>query len=133
MLDDPFLALLNPITGKKKSRVVMQGSVIFVETAPKQRDKWNVSARISSKQGPIPTSSRQCVSDYGILPSQDGSSYLQVDEVGSNVFLTPEIESSAKYVPFKYLSSDSAEVAEEWKSILDDFSQRDHTSSHLEK
>ncbi|NNM43570.1 MAG: hypothetical protein HKM07_04440 [Chlamydiae bacterium] len=131
MTDDPFLALLNPIAGKKKSRVVVQGSVIFIETSPKKRNKWNTSTKFAAIEGPIPTSSRGCLASYGILPSNERGFYLKVDEVGCNVYFTPEIESSAKYVPFKYLGSDFAEVAEEWKTILDDFSEREYSPLSL--
>ncbi|MGE5196546.1 MAG: hypothetical protein ACM3JI_04380 [Anaerolineae bacterium] len=128
---DAFLTLLTQLAGQKKARVVIQGSVIFIETMP-QNNRMTLSTKVfSSENGFMPRKVRECISSSGFLKWQERGAYLKLDSFDNSVTLIQEIESSTKYVPFKYLMSDFVEVANEWKEILDDFAQRDHIPTRL--
>ncbi len=127
---DAFLAILTQLAGKKKARVVVQGSVLFIETKSK-RDQWTISTKVFDGEGYIPKSVRDCVSSSGVLRWQERGAYLQLDSFTNSVYLVHEIENSKKYVPFRYFVHDFVEVANEWREILDDFSERDHTPTRI--
>ena len=127
---DAFLAILTQLAGKKQARVVIQGSVIFIETQNK-RDEWSLKTKVFGGEGFIPKSVRDCVTSSGVLRWQERGAYLQLDAASSSVYLVHEIESSKKYVPFRYHVNDFVQVANEWKEILDDFSERDHTPTRI--
>jgi hypothetical protein len=127
---DTFLVVLSQLAGKKQARVVVQGSVIFVETDDKKA-KWNLKTKVFDGDGFLPHGVRDCVSSTGMLRWQERGAYLKLDNETQNVYLIHEIESSKKYVPFKYQVNDFVEVANEWKEILDDFSTRDNTPTRI--
>jgi hypothetical protein len=122
---DAYLLTLSQLAEKKKARVVVQGSVIFIETLQGKK-KWNLSAKVFDHDGLLPKTVKECLSSTGILKWQERGAYLKLDSNTNAVYLIHEIESSAKYVPFKYRVNDFAQVANEWKEILDDFAERDH-------
>jgi len=129
---DAFLMTLSQLAGKNKARVVVQGSVIFIETQP-NRKKWKMSTKIFNKDGPLPGGMKECVSSSGMLKWQERGAYLKLDPCTNSLYLIHEIESATKYVPFKYLVNDFAQVANEWKEILDDFAERDHNPVRVSK
>lgn len=132
MCHESFLLVLSQLAQRNKARIVKQGSVIFVETLPVSK-KWKLSTPVYSGQGYIPHSVRECVgSSSGTLRFQSEGAYLKLDEETHNVNLIQEIESSVKYVPFRYSMRDFAKVAEEWREILDEFARRDHVPIHIE-
>jgi hypothetical protein len=127
---DSFLAILTQLAGQKKARVVVQGSVIFIETTPK-KDHWTLSTRIFSSDGFVPPNIHACVSSRGLMKWQERGAYLHLDPLDQSVYLVHEIHSSPKYVPFKYMMNDFVAVANEWREILEDFAKRDHVSFRL--
>lgn len=128
---DAFLAVLTQLAGQKKARVVVQGSVIFIETAGK-KNHWSVSTKVFSKDGFIPPNVRDCVSSSGLMRWQERGAYLHLDPLEQAIYLVHEIHSSPKYVPFKYLMNDFVSVANEWREILEDFADKDHVSLRLD-
>lgn len=126
---DAYLMTLSQLSGKSKARVVVQGSVIFIETQP-NRKKWKMSTKIF-EEGSFPKAMKECISSSGMLKWQERGAYLKLDPCTNSLYLINEIESATKYVPFKYLVNDFAEVANEWKEILDDFAERDHNPVRL--
>lgn len=125
MTHDVFLLVLSQLAGKKKTRVVVQGSVIFIETCP-LKEKWTLSTPIFSGEG-------RMLPPSGFLRWQEKGAYLKLDPTTHTVYLMQDVLAAQKYVPFKYLVSDFADVANEWREILDDFSQRDHTPTKIER
>jgi hypothetical protein len=130
MTYDAFLAILTQLAGKKQARVVIQGSVIFIETQNK-REQWTLKTKVFDGEGFVPKGVRDFVTSSGVLRWQERGAYLQLDSEASNVYLVHDVESSKKYVPFRYHVNDFVQVANEWKDILDDFSERDHTPTRI--
>jgi hypothetical protein len=129
---DAFLTILTQLAGKKRARVVVQGSVIFIESAGGKKDRWAVSTRVFSGEGYLPRSVKECVSSSGLLKWQERGAYLHLDPAEQAIYLVHEIDSSPKYVPFKYMMNDFVTVANEWREILEDFASRDHTSLRID-
>ena len=127
---DAFLAVMNQLAGQRKARCVVQGSVIFIESKPTQK-KWSLATRVFSGDGFLPQSVKECVSSSGTLHWQEKGASLRIDPSSDSVFLVQEIDQAGKYVPFRYLMRDFADVANEWREILEDFAERDHTSISL--
>lgn len=127
---DSFLDVMSQLTEKRKARCVVQGSVIFIESKPSHK-KWSLATRVFYGGGYLPQAVKECVSSSGVLRWQERGARLQVDSDASNVYLVQEIKEEAKYIPFRYLMRDFADVANEWREILEDFSERDHTSIPL--
>ena len=122
-----FLIMMSQLSFHKKARVVLQGSVYFIEATP-NKNKWRLSTKLLFNQKTMPTQLGECISPHGVLRWDHGGAYLKFDYTESDLYLVREIECAAKYVPFRYLVSDFIDVADEWKAILDDFSKKDHTS-----
>ncbi len=129
---DAFLAVTTQLAGQRKARCVVQGSVIFIESKPTEK-KWALATRVFSGDGFLPQSVKECISSSGTLRWQQRGANLQVDPASSSVYLVQEIDQAGKYVPFRYLMRDFAEVANEWREILEDFAERDHTSISLSR
>jgi hypothetical protein len=128
---DAFLLFLNQITGQKKAKVVVQGSVIFIESARKV-ENWNLSTKIfGTGDKKFPCSLLQCLSASRLLRWQERGAYLKLDTDTNSIFLVQEIVSSKKYLPFKYLIQDFASVANEWREILEEFASRDDSIPRL--
>ena len=120
-----YLLVLSQLSSRKKAECVVQGSVIFVES--KQSDKdWNLSTKIfDADTAKIPSFLQQSLTSRGLLRWQERGAFLKLDPETNSVYLVQQIQSSRKYVPFKYLMNDFAGVAREWKDILDEVSHRD--------
>ncbi|MBS3905203.1 MAG: hypothetical protein KGZ39_07750 [Simkania sp.] len=127
MLYDTFLAVMNQLAGQRKARCVVQGSVIFIESKPVGK-QWSLATCVFDGGEYLPRSVKECVSSAGVLRWQERGANLRLDPASNSIYLVQEIQSSSKYVPFRYLMSDFAEVANEWRDILDDFAARDHSS-----
>ena len=127
---DAFLAVMNQLAGQRKARCVVQGSVIFIESKPTEK-KWALATRVFCGDGYLPQAVKECITSSGTLRWQERGANLRVDPDSSNVYLVQEIEPSGKYVPFRYFMRDFADVANEWREILEDFAERDHTSIPL--
>lgn len=122
-----FLIVMSQLSFHKKARVVLQGSVYFIEATP-NKNKWRLSTKLLYNQERMPNQLAECVSSGSTLRWDHGGAYLKLDREESDLYLIREIECSAKYVPFRYLVTDFIDVADEWKNIIDDFSKKDHTS-----
>jgi hypothetical protein len=109
-----FLLLLSQMSGQRKAKVVLQGSVIFVETGSKN-DHWNLSTKISKAD----TKKLKFELRNGFRWQGKGA-YLKVDSEQESVYLVQEVVSSKKYLPFKYLIEDFASIACEWKEIFEE-------------
>lgn len=113
-----YLLVLSQLSSRKKAECVIQGSVIFVELADKKQ-KWHLSTKLlDASEEPIPSFLKRSISRQGILRWQERGAFLRLDPETSNVYLIQEIESLNKYVPFKHVMSDFANVATEWKDVL---------------
>lgn len=132
MCYDAFLAVITQLSGRKKARVVIQGSVIFIETSP-QKKCWSLSTRVFSSDGYLPSNVRACLSANGLARWQERGAYLQLDPLEQAVYLVHEVDSLPKYVPFKFLMKDFVEVANEWREILEEFAGQDYTSLRIEE
>ena len=108
---DALLTVMNQPALKKKTRCVVQGSVIFIESKPKQK--------------------KACVASSGVLRWQEKGAKAFPDPASRSICQTQEIGGGPKYIPFRYMTHDLADVANEWREILDDFAERDHTSIRL--
>jgi hypothetical protein len=108
---DALIAVMNPLALKKKARCVVQGSVIFIESKPKQLNK--------------------CVASSGVLRWQVKGAKSLPDPASHSIGPTQEVGVDPKYIPFRYMTQDVADVAGDWREILDDFAERDHTSVRL--
>ncbi len=118
---DLFLAFLSQMYNSKKARLVIQGSVIFIETS-KKADSLQMKTKVFSGDDLNNTSS--CIPSNGVLHVQDRSAYLKLDPTTKDVYLINEVKFSNKYLPFRYQINDFVDVANEWKEILEDFSTR---------
>lgn len=113
-----FLLFLSQISGQKKAKVVVQGSVIFVETNAKN-GHWNLSTKIMHSEPRKSKNSMDGSLVNGFLKWQERGAYLKLDKETQALYLMQEVTSSKKYLPFKYLIQDFATVASEWKEIFD--------------
>ena len=127
---DSYLLVMSQMFSRKKAQVIVQGSVIFIESDRKSH--WNLSTKIlgiESKK--IPGRLKECVSHTGLLRWQERGAYLKLDSDTNSIYLLQEIVSSKKYLPFKYLIGDFASVANEWKEILEEFAGRDDSVTRV--
>lgn len=122
-----FLVFLNQIASQKKAKVVIQGSIIFIETSS-QSNHWSLSTKILKAEIKKLKSS---LGSYLSLKWQSKGAYLKMDAETDSVYLVQEINSSSKYLPFKYVIEDFASVACEWKEILEDFSDQENVNYRL--
>jgi hypothetical protein len=101
------------LNSKKDGKVVVQGSVYFIETTSK-KGRFCLSAHLyNGIKGKTPPPKKGCT------------------ETPISTFSFDELEVNRQYVPFKYLACDAPEVAEDWQDVIDDFSKRDYLSQHL--
>ncbi len=121
---DDFLAAIYQMSEQKKAKIVLQGSMIFIETAQSEQT-WNLSTKIYHSEGFLPALIRDCLSTNGYFKWQDRSSYLQYDAKAKGVYLKHEVQALKKYIPFKYLMKDFIEVADQWKEIFEEFAEKD--------
>lgn len=119
MSHDIFLSVLSQIYNNKKANIVVQGSVIFIETS-KNKNSLEIKTKISENTG----NTSSYIPSNGILRIQDRGTYLKLDNETNDIYLVGEIKSSNQYIPFKYQVKDFVDVANEWKEILEDFSSR---------
>ena len=117
-----FLVFLNQIANQKKARVVVQGSIIFIETAS-QNGQWNLSTKVSSSEIRKLEKSLGMPFSKNSLKWQGKGAYLKADPDTDSLYLIQEILSSKKYIPFKHVIQDFASVASEWKEILEKCSE----------
>ena len=128
---ETFLLFITQMDSQRKAKVVIQGSVIFIESSQK-KDNWNLSTKILRRENKnFPSFARDCISYTGLLKCQGRGAYLKLDSETNSIYLVQEIISSKKYLPFKYLIQDFASVAHEWKEILEEFSARDDSILRL--
>lgn len=113
-----FLLFLSQIAGQKKAKVVVQGSVIFVETNAKN-NQWSLSTKILHSESRKSKNSINNSLTSGFLKWQERGAYLRLDKETQALYLIQEVTSSKKYLPFKYLIQDFAAVASEWKEIFE--------------
>lgn len=125
-----FLLFLNQITSQRKAKVVVQGSVIFIETTS-QTGHWCLSTKILGSQVKKLQGSLGSYLSRSSLKWQSKGAYLKVDPDTNAVYLIQEILSSKKYLPFKYLIQDFASVAIEWKEILEECSEEENLMLRL--
>jgi hypothetical protein len=112
-----FLLFLNQIENQRKAKVVVQGSIIFIETSS-QTEHWSLSTKI------LASSNRKLGRSLGLYTGaqswkwQEKGAYLKVDPETDSLYLVQEISSFKRYLPFKYLIQDFANIASEWKEIF---------------
>lgn len=123
-----YLDTMVQLSSQKRARIVHQGSVIFIESSPK--NKWKVSSKLFNYQG-LPRGLKETFVGSKVMRWKERGAYLQLDPNDSSIYLIEEMEASAKYVPFKYRINDFVAVAEEWKEVFEEFSQKDHTSQRI--
>ncbi len=119
-----FLLFLNQMSSQRKAKVVIQGSVIFIEKSC-HTDHWSVTTKI------LGTPTKQLnglIGSYlsrGSLRWQERGAYLKMDKETNSLYLVQEITSSKKYIPFKHVIQDFVSVASEWKEIFDETSEEE--------
>lgn len=125
---DAFLVVMSQLAGKRKARVVIDGEVIFFDASQK-KNHWTLYTKVYSGDGYLPKNVRSCVSSSGVLRWQHSGAYLKLDPLTYSVYLFQEVEmEEGKYIPFKQHLSNFSMVAAEWRSILRDFAEKDHSS-----
>lgn len=114
-----YLLVLSQLSTRKKAECVVQDTVIFIGSNSKD-DGWNLSTKIfDADQSTMPSFLKESLSSKGLLRWQERGAYLKLDLQTNNVYLIQEIQSvSKKYIPFRSLIRDFAEVANEWKDLL---------------
>lgn len=123
-----FLIVMTQLASKRKTRVVVEGEVIFFETSSKE-DHYTLYTKVFFGDGYLPKNVRSCVSSSGVLRWQQNGAYLKLDPLTHSVYLFQNVEmQSGKYIPFKHHLSDFAIVAAEWREILRDFAEKDYAS-----
>jgi hypothetical protein len=127
---DAFLTVINQLAGKKRARCVIQGSVIFVESQPKSK-RWMLTTEVFNARSYLPRSVRDCLSSLDSLKWQSRGANLLFDSSSGTIQLVQDILETGKYIPFRFMMSDFAEVASEWREILEEFAAKDHTSIRL--
>ena len=75
---------LDQITSQKKAKVVIQGSVIFIETS-NHTGHWSLSTRILDNRSKDPSLSRDS------LRWQQRGAYLKTDPDTDSIYLVPDI------------------------------------------
>lgn len=124
---DAFLLLMSQLAGKRKARIVVKENVIFFDTLDK-KNHMKIYTKVYGGDGYLPKSVRSCVSSSGVLRWQHGGAYIKLDPETHSVFLIQEVEmQQGKYIPFKNVLSDFSLLADEWKEILQEFSERDYS------
>jgi hypothetical protein len=119
-----FLLFLNQISNQRKAKVVIQGSVIFIEKSC-HTDYWSISTKVVGSHIKQLNGVLGSYLSRGSLRWQGRGAYLKVDEETESVYLVQEVLSSKKYIPFKSLINDFASVALEWKEIFEDGSDEE--------
>ncbi len=125
-----FLVFLNQIANQKKAKVVVQGSVIFIETSS-HKGQWNLSTKILGTELKRIQKSLGLPMSKGSLKWQGKGAYLKADPETDSLYLMQEIISSSKYIPFRHVIQDFASVASEWKEILEECSDEENLKFHL--
>ncbi len=118
-----FLLFLNQMADQRKAKVVVQGSIIFIETS--NAGHWSLSTKILKSEIKKLKRSFGSYLSRSSLKWQEKGAYLKIDQETDSIYLVQEIISSKKYIPFKYLIEDFASVATEWKEILEGFSDEE--------
>jgi hypothetical protein len=119
-----FLLFLNQIENQRKAKVVVQGSIIFIETSS-QAEHWSLSTKILSSSNKKLGKSLGLYTGIHAWKWQEKGAYLKVDPETDSLYLVQEISSFKRYLPFKYLIEDFASIALEWKEILQDQDEED--------
>jgi hypothetical protein len=120
-----YLFVLSQLSSRKNAECVIQGSVIFVEVEDKNQ-QWHLYTKVlDASEEKVPSFLRRSLGKKGILRWQERGAYLRLDPETSHVYLMQDIDSLSKYVPFKHVMNDFANVASEWKNILQEVSLRD--------
>jgi len=112
-----FLLLLTQMVGQRKAKIVLQGSVIFIETDPKS-EQWDLSTKILDLTLEKGAKKSRNLFSRGFLKWQEKGAYLKVDLETHSLCLIQRIASSKKYLPFKAVIQDFALLASEWKEIF---------------
>ncbi len=113
-----FLLFLSQISSQRKAKVVIQGSVIFIEKSC-HTGHWSISTKILGSRTKQLNSLLGPYLLRGSLRWQERGAYLKMDEETQSVYLVQEVLSSKKYISFKSLIQDFASVASEWKEIFE--------------
>ncbi len=122
-----FLHFLHQMEVRSKAKVVVQGSVIFIETSSKNA-QWSLSTKILHAPN---KKLEQILGFYlhkGSLKWQKKGAHITLDPETRSVELVQEIAAFKKYLPFKYLVEDFASLASEWKEIFQTCSSEDLVS-----
>lgn len=120
-----FLLVMSQLASNRKAHVVVQDEVIFFETS-KRANYLILSSHVYSGDDYLPQTVRSCISSRGVLRWQDNGAYLKFDSPSSSIFLFQEIQmEEGKYIPFRRHLNDFSIVADQWRKILQDFSERD--------
>ncbi len=120
-----FLFILSQLAGKKKTRIVVEENVIFVDTS-ETKEQWTLSTKVYQGEGYIPPSVRACVSSRGTLQWQKGGAYLELDPESHSISLIEQFHvPQGKYIPFRVQFHDFLSVAAEWREIFDEQSEND--------
>ena len=113
-----FLLVMCQLSTRKKAECMVQDTAIFVESKSEGK-AWDLSTKIwDADEENIPSFLEESLSLKGCFNWQEKGAYLKKDRETSHIYLIQQIKAHQKYVPFKHLMNDFAQVALEWKSIL---------------
>ncbi|MCX6991372.1 MAG: hypothetical protein NTX49_10000 [Chlamydiae bacterium] len=113
-----FLLVMCQLSTRKKAECTIQDNAIFVESKS-EGQAWDLSTKIwDADEAKVPSFLEESLSLKGRFNWQEKGAYLKRDKETSHIYLIQEIKASPKYVPFKHLMNDFAQVALEWKNML---------------
>ncbi len=125
---DAFLQVMSQLSGARRARCVVKNQIIFIDNVS-EKNRWALTAKVFDGEGYLPPSVRDCLSSSGRLRWQEKSAYLRLDDISKTIFLVHEIDSTRRYIPFRFYLRDFAELAEEWHLMFDDLAASDLTGS----
>ena len=113
-----FLLFLNQISSQRKAKVILQGSIIFVEM-DFEAQTWDLSTKILRAENRKTKKQLESILPNKTFQWQEKGAYLVVNEERDFVYLKQKVNSSKKYLLFKSLMEDFASIASEWKGIFE--------------
>lgn len=119
-----FLNFLHQMESQRKAKVVVQGSVIFIETTGKS-GHWSLSTKILRVENKKLEKTLSSYLSRSKFQWQSFGPHITFDRETESVELVQEIVPSKKYIPFKFVMEDFANVASEWKEIFEEYGDQE--------
>ncbi len=115
-----FLMISSQLSTRRKGLCQVQDSSIKVEENH-GRDSWVLSTKVFDSDGcKVPSFLKNNLASMNVFRWQQKGAYLKIGEDGQSVYLQQDIKALNRYVAFRAVMSDFVQVANEWKTILQD-------------